>query len=381
MAATTKTIKDGTGASFTSRAWDDGSAISAVTILGDGAGAELAKAEDAAAVSGDKGIPPLAVRRDTLVASGADGDYVTINSDSGGRLVTAIGVGAKQGLQEEDAAHTTADLGMLALGVRRDTPAVGAATDGDYATLNLDDNGWLRATLGKGAKAAVFLESDAHTPQDAMVVVAAVRRDTAAVGSNADGDYSTINVDDSGRVYVNVDGNASHDAVDVGRPLLSGARAIAHGSSPGAVAADDRTRLHANRHGILWTIGGHPNAITRSARVEDADGAQTNASITGTVSSGEKLVITRLSVFADSSNSGACYCKVGFGTSTIPASTEAGANFILFEGQLPAGGGITMGDGSGVLAVGADDEELRLTCDDPAGGALNVSFTRYVIES
>jgi hypothetical protein len=31
--------------------------------------------------------------------------------------------------------------------------------------------------------------------------------------------------------------------------------------------------------------------------------------------------------------------------------------------------------------VGADDEELRITCDDPAAGALNVSFTRYVIES
>jgi hypothetical protein len=380
MPATTKTIKDGNAASFTSRAWDDGTAISAVTILGDGAGAELAKAEDTAATSGDKGLIPLAVRRDTLAASGADGDYVTINSDGGGRLVTAVGIGTKQAFVEEDAAHTTADLGVMALGVRRSAPAVGAGLDGDYATLNLDDNGWLRTTLGTGTKSAIFLESDAHTAQDGMVVVAAVRRDTPAVGSNADGDYSTINVDDSGRVYVNVDGNTSHDAVDAGRPVLLGARAKAHGSMS-AVAADDRTRLHANRHGILWTIGGHPNVITRSARIEDADGAQTNASISGAVASGEKLVITRLSVFADASNSGDVYCKIGFGAATIPASTEAGANSILFEGQLPAGGGITMGDGSGVLAVGADDEELRLTCDDPAAGALNVSFARYVIES
>jgi hypothetical protein len=45
----------------------------------------------------------------------------------------------------EDAAHTTGDTGVAILGVRRDTAASGADTDGDYATLNLDATGRLWA--------------------------------------------------------------------------------------------------------------------------------------------------------------------------------------------------------------------------------------------
>lgn len=41
MAATTKTYRDGNGTTFTAREWDDGSAHSAVTVLGDGAGGSL----------------------------------------------------------------------------------------------------------------------------------------------------------------------------------------------------------------------------------------------------------------------------------------------------------------------------------------------------
>jgi hypothetical protein len=45
----------------------------------------------------------------------------------------------------EDAAHTTGDTGVAILGVRRDTAASGADTDGDYASLNLDATGRLWA--------------------------------------------------------------------------------------------------------------------------------------------------------------------------------------------------------------------------------------------
>lgn len=440
---TTLSIKDGGGVARTIRAIDESGVgtgpYSFGTIWVDGSGTkQLAKEEDAAHTTADPGLPILFVRRDTTdVGSTTDGDYSIPGVDADGRVYVNVGSGAKTIAQLEDAAHTTADAGVAAWAVRRDTPAVGSNTDGDYSSINVDSGGWLRVTLGTGTKSAIWLESAAHTSQDALVAIAAVRRDTPAVGSNADGDYSTLNVDDtgwlrvtlgtttkpaillednahtsndagvmalavrrdspivgsntdgdystlnvddSGRLYTNIDGNTSHDAVDVGRPILLGARAVAHGSmSP--VAADDRTRLHANRHGVLWTIGGHPNAITRSARVTDASGAQTNATIAGAIASGEKLVITRLVVFADFANTGAVYCKVGFGAATLPSSDAAGANKIIFEGQVPAGGGITLGDGSGVIAIGEDDEELRVTCDDPAGGAINFSFTRYVIES
>lgn len=49
--------------------------------------------------------------------------------------------------QAEDAASASGHLGIPILGVRRDTPAIGAGTDGDYAMFSLDeDYGGLRIT-------------------------------------------------------------------------------------------------------------------------------------------------------------------------------------------------------------------------------------------
>jgi hypothetical protein len=60
---------------------------SAITSVIPGTGAtNLGKAEDAAHTTADVGVMALAVRRDTAAASGADGDYVTINSDASGAL-------------------------------------------------------------------------------------------------------------------------------------------------------------------------------------------------------------------------------------------------------------------------------------------------------
>jgi hypothetical protein len=55
------------------------------------------------------------------------------------------GGGATNLGKAEDAAHTTGDTGVAVLGVRRDTAASGADTDGDYATINLDATGRLWA--------------------------------------------------------------------------------------------------------------------------------------------------------------------------------------------------------------------------------------------
>ena len=49
---------------------------------------------------------------------------------------TAIG-------QTEDSAHSTADAGVMALAVRRDSPLSSSGTAGDYSSLNVDDRGRL----------------------------------------------------------------------------------------------------------------------------------------------------------------------------------------------------------------------------------------------
>ena len=39
------------------------------------------------------------------------------------------------------------------------------------------------------------------------------------------------------------------------------------------------------------------------------------------------------------------------------------------------------GDGSGILGVGGDGEELRLSCSDPVAGNIRISYSYYTIES
>lgn len=88
----------------------------------------------------------------------------------------------------EDAAHGSGDTGIAALGVRRDTPASGADTSGDYATLNLDANGQLYALAGApdiAIAATPTLDTSAYAAGDSYwttaVELAAAARFTGGV--------------------------------------------------------------------------------------------------------------------------------------------------------------------------------------------------------
>lgn len=177
-------------------------------------------------------------------------------------------------------------------------------------------------------------------------------------------------------------GNIAHDGVDSGNPVKVGLRALAHGTNPTAVAAADRTDWLASRAGIPWVIGGHPNVITREITVLDSDGAQTNASLVGTIAAGTILVVTALEVTCDGANTADVAVRIGFHASTLPTASLTGVNAILLShAGIKAGSGVVKGDGSGILGIGADGEEIRMTCEDPVGGALRVVLTYYTIES
>lgn len=171
--------------------------------------ARLGKAEDAAHVTGDYGIPAWAVRRDTVTSGGADGDYVSLNVDSGGRLWT----------------HADNLVGITTLGTKSaaNSLPVTLASDevlpdtaaGDLAAIVAALAAQLPASLGQKAKAAslpVTLASDedivkaedaAHGSGDKGVMFLAVRKDTAAALAGTDGDYIPVIVDSSGRLHVN----------------------------------------------------------------------------------------------------------------------------------------------------------------------------------
>lgn len=209
--------------------------------------APLSRAEDAAHVSGDHGIVALGVRRDTAAASsGTDGDYEPFSTDSTGRLRVSTlpansgvdigdidvltcgtitpGTAATSLGKAEDAAHATGDVGILALGVRRDTAAASSGTDGDYEPFSTDSTGRLRV---------------AALPANSGVDI---------------GDVDVLSLPASTNT-IEVVGDVAHDAVSAGNPVAVGG--AARSAQPTAVAAGDRAELYTDRHGTLHTRSGH----------------------------------------------------------------------------------------------------------------------------
>lgn len=236
----------------------------------------------------------------------------------------------------------------------------------------------------EGSKTVVELTGDSTNGLDVDVTRLPAPLATSGAGTEAAALRVTIANNSTGLVGVhdnngsitidgNVAGNVAHDEADSGNPLKIGAQAIAHGSNPTAVAAADRTNLYANRHGVLFSIGGHPNVQTISASYI---ATQTNTAVIS-VSAGTKIVITSLSIYCDAGGTGPLDIQVGFGTSTI-TSTKA----IIDHPGLAKGSGVVLGNGAGIVAIGADDEDLRITASGfGTGDELTICVSYYTIES
>ncbi len=117
-------------------------------------------------------------------------------------------------------------------------------------------------------------------------------------------------------------------------------------------------------------------ANTFSIRVLDADGAQANVTIVAGAT-GKKIRVTRATATADGSNTGPVNVALGFAISSLPTPTAASyaTGLVLDFLGVPAGGGVTVGDGTGILGIGKDGESLRYSCEDPAGGAITIGGT------
>lgn len=172
-----------------------------------------------------------------------------------------------------------------------------------------------------------------------------------------------------------VAGDVAHDGADSGNPLKVGHKAIAHGTNPTAVAAGDRTDSYANRAGIPFVIGGHPNVVT--VKHTNITTAVSDAAIIS-VSAGTKIVLTAFMVTLDNASTVFPSVLMGFGATTTPTTTGV----IAAHGGVPAGGGFARGDGSGILGIGGDGEDLRITTTGNAtGNGLQVVITYYTVDS
>lgn len=168
-------------------------------------------------------------------------------------------------------------------------------------------------------------------------------------------------------------GDKGHDGADLQSPPVKvGLRAVSFGSNPTGVGAADRSNWYGTRSGQAFVLGGHPNVITIEANYT---AAQTDTAIVS-VSAGTKIVVTQCQVLVSNATTTSPQCRVGFGTANTPTTTGV----VATHPGISPGGGVSCGDGSGIIGVGADAEDLRVTCDAPTSGVLRVLVKYFTIE-
>jgi hypothetical protein len=195
-----------------------------------GAGSGGTSIADGASFTRDTtSVTPVAAVVETSAPTLTNGDAAALSMTTGGALRTAVVSGGIQGVVE-DAAATDGVEGVAVMAVRRDTASSGVSADGDYAMLSVTSDGSLRVSGGGGG--TQYAEDAAHTSGDTGTMALAVRRDTAASGASADGDYATLNVNSSGRLYVEASLAASQTLATV--TTLTGTTTL----TPGTGAAN-----------------------------------------------------------------------------------------------------------------------------------------------
>lgn len=111
--------------------------------IGDGTNVLDVIVEDAAHVSGSKGLMPLVVRQDTLATLvSADGDMSPLSVNAAGALYVTMEQSRLE--HAEDSAHVSGHYGTMSLAVRKDAEGTLVDTDGDYAPLQVNSKGQLR---------------------------------------------------------------------------------------------------------------------------------------------------------------------------------------------------------------------------------------------
>jgi hypothetical protein len=279
--------------------------------------------------------------------------------DGSGDQITAFGGGTQYTEGDTDASITGTAM-LMEVAANALAPVQGTVADG--LLVNLGSNNDVAVSGSVTANAGTNLNTSALALESGG--------NLAAIAASA----SVLDDWDNGASDgASVSGDVAHDTADAGEPVKIGAKAVAHGSNPTAVDAGDRTNLYANRHGIPFMLGGHPNIITTRANYSSA---QTDTAIVS-ASAGQKIVVTRISVLADKANSVDVAARVGFGT----ANTPTGDGVVLSHPGIAAGSGVVEGNGSGILGIGADAADLRITSEAATSGSIDVVVSYFIIES
>jgi hypothetical protein len=218
--------------------------------LRDGSGNAMVFAEDAAHTTGDPGLMMFAVRRDantTLVDT--TGDYAPLQVDSAGSLKVAITAGAGSG------GTASTDDGAFTAASGSGTPMMGFATtdavdSGDVGVVAMTTARGMHVNLRDGSgNAMTFAEDSAHTTGDPGLQLLAVRTDTAGSRVDTDGDYESLQTNDNGALRVcltNVDSGIVGPPTAIIGYLDDVATSTASEDSPAVARITSYRALHVN---------------------------------------------------------------------------------------------------------------------------------------
>lgn len=253
----------------------------------------------------------------------ANGDEITEDTDDSIKVtLVADDVGIGGGTQyDEDAAHTTGDTGTMSLAVRNDTLAALTDTDGDYTPLQVD------------AQGALFIQ-----PVDSG--------GTAITETTDHSMNVTIVADDAG-----IGGGTQYDEDDAVPANPTGTAVLAErddalgGLTP---AEGDWTQLRTDANGALWT---HDDALDAAI-----SGSELQVDVVGALPAGDNNIgnVDVASIAAGDNNIG----NVDIVSGTVDTVTSITNDVNIADG----GNVISVDDGAGSLTVdGTVTAELSAT--------------------
>ncbi len=221
---------------------------------------DLDASQDNVAIS--DGTDTLAINNDGSINITDNGGSITVDGTVAVTQSTSPWVVQAGAEKAEDSAHSTGAVGNFILGVRNDANAALTSADGDYSPLATDDAGRLKVVASFTTNTE-YAEDSAFSSGSIGDYVLAVRQDTLATDTSADGDFSSFKVNAQGALYVAPVGNVADDAADVGNPVKVGSRAETGALT--AVADGDRADLLSDGFRRIYVNSGANVGIEETA--------------------------------------------------------------------------------------------------------------------
>lgn len=276
----------------------------------------------------------------------------------------------------EDLAHSSGDVGVQMLGVRKATPVNLSNADGDYEPFQISAGRiWTSTLLDTAIPAGTNNIGDVDiltVPADPFGVNADAASATGSISAKLRFIAAT-GIPITGTVTVTAAGDIAHDAGDSGNPVKVGAKGA--NALPTAVANNDRTHNISDLWGRVLTSHIDPGmqvAITKTAF--NATTTQTGAAM-WTPASGKRIAITSLVIGTYGTTAARVIIWIGAsGDTTYTAGTDHAVVIASFAPSATVKPGLVFTPAIPVFSATAD-HILKITTD--AGISIDVTWNGY----